>query len=244
MQNNIEALIDASNDVIREAEMHNGIARDSTLQKKTLERLTSELEVVALWKSEVILEGNEDLANVALGLECVMQFLLNEIEMWLFLKDDEPDKGWECLIKAQRFVTDAVRSHVGFKHVASHAERLDMIERLVFPPQVFTSVGMIVQSRLCSICGKDYNECNHLRGYPYMGQICYTIITKIEEVDHIAFVENPANKLCRVTHFNVPGGVRNRMTWKVEPQSTEEHDQSKAGGLKAQGIIYSTDDRN
>ncbi|MDD3381663.1 MAG: hypothetical protein PHD68_10735, partial [Rugosibacter sp.] len=67
----------------------------------------------------------------------------------------------------------------------------------------------------CSICGGDYDDCDHLIGRPYMGRFCYIIARDIS-LDHVAIVKEPADKRCRVERFNVDGGVRNRMTWRIE----------------------------
>ena len=56
------------------------------------------------------------------------------------------------------------------------------IEKLIFPPQKFTSWGIVFRSRLCSICGSEYGEgdCDHLVGKPYMGEICHTRVLELE----------------------------------------------------------------
>lgn len=105
----------------------------------------------------------------------------------------------------------------GFAHLSEHNKKLEAIEELVFPPQVFISSGMIVGKQECSICGAEYGDCNHLVGKPYMGRFCY-IIAKDLSLDHVSIVEHPADKRCRVQHFDVEGGTRNRMTWKIEPK--------------------------
>jgi hypothetical protein len=53
-------------------------------------------------------------------------------------------------------------------------------------------------------------------------------------VDHVAIVDNPANKICRVLRFSTEGGYRNRMTWRVEPG---ENNEGTTEGITAQGIV-------
>jgi hypothetical protein len=192
---------------IEEIEVLNNIARDSQLQREACKQLIGIAGRVAELKLEAIQNSDEDAANLLLGFECVIEFLKSEITMWLFLKSDQPDEAWRHLVDAQRAAGDAVRSHQGFQHLRAHVERLHQVEKLVFPPQVFTSIGIVVRCRRCSICGEEYGECAHLVGIPYMGRICHTIITELERVDHVAIVTEPANKNCRITSFSVPGGV-------------------------------------
>lgn len=153
-----------------------------------------------------------------MGCECVTLALIAELKMWLLLKEENPDDAWDELINAQMAYVDAVRAHSGFNHLTQHSERLEAIEKLIFPPQVFVSSGIIVKNQECSICGKEYGDCDHLVGRPYMGKFCY-IIARDMSLDHVAIVDHPADKRCRVKHFEVEGGTRNRMTWKIEPKA-------------------------
>lgn len=226
------------NACIEEIKVLNNIARDSQLQRDACERLNDIAGRVAELKAEAIQISDEDTANLLLGFECVVGFLKAEITMWLMLKSDQPDEAWRFLVDAQRAAGDAVRSHLGFQHLRAHVERLHQVENLVFPPQVFTSIGIIVRCRRCSICGEEYGECAHLVGKPYMGRICHTVITELERVDHIAIVTEPANKNCRITTFSVPGGMRNRMTWKIEPCPERNELKESDQGITANTILF------
>jgi hypothetical protein len=144
--------------------------------------------------------------------------------MWLLLKAGDPDEAWHKLIDAQMELADAARAHPGFPHAVEIAENMLAIEKLVFPPQKFTSWGIVFHSRQCSICDGEYGEgdCNHLVGKPYMGEICHTRVLEFERADHLAFVTHPADKHSRVVGFSVPGGRKNRMTFKVKPAPDED----------------------
>lgn len=233
-----EKLINDLNSFIEEQQIFNYITRDTELQKEACIKLSAFSERLAALKSTVLLEGDENAANLILGFECVTQFLRSQITMWILLKAEQPDEAWSHLINAQRAAGDAVRAHPGFTHLKHHVERLHAIEELVFPPQVFTSMGIIVRRRTCSICGEEYGECTHLVGKPYQGEICHTFITEIERIDHLAIVDNPANKNCRLVEFDVPEGTKNRMTWKVEPSSQKNGAQQSDAGIKAKAILY------
>lgn len=217
MSDALPRFVSSFNAIVKEAEVFLSIARDSKLQQETVEKLLAFSVSVASEKAEAIDRGDEEYANLLLGCERVLLALVAELRMWLLLKECKPDAAWDELIAAQMASIDAVRAHPGFVHVLEHNKKLQAIEELVFPPQVFISSGMIVGRQECSICGVEYGDCNHLVGKPYMGRFCY-IIPKELSLDHVSIVEHPADKRCRVQHFDVEGGKRNRMTWKIEPK--------------------------
>lgn len=212
------SLIDDLNEAISELELYNYITRDNDLQKTACQELETLLKHIKDRKQEATESLDENMANILLGYECAVAFISASISMWILLKEGKPDDAWGRLVEAQQLVADAVRAHPGFAHMEVHGQRLRAIEDLIFPSQNFLSVGIIVRKRLCSICGVQYGECNHLVGRPYMGQFCRTIVTEIDHVDHVALVSEPANKNARVVSFSVPGGRRNKMTWKVTPE--------------------------
>ena len=215
MSNDLPNFIIEFNKRVKESEIFRSIARDSELQQEACENLESVLPEIAQEKKKAIENNDEDYANLLLGCECVAKSLLNELKMGLLLKQDRPDEAWNRLVDAQMKATNAAKADDGFRHLEHHRRRLEMIEKIVFPPQVFLSAGMIIHEQECSICGEDYDECEHLAGKPYMGEFCYVTITGIH-LDHLSIVETPANKRCRITSVYVDGVWRNWMTRKIE----------------------------
>jgi hypothetical protein len=232
------------NSVIRECETFCFLPRDSELQRDARTKLQNLSAECHSLKSAAIGMHDENLANLFLGYECVIDCLHSELSMWILLKEENPDAAWDRLIAAQMAADAAARAHSGFSHLQHQSERLESIERLIFPPQVFVSAGLIVRYQECSICGAEYGYCEHLAGKPYCGEFC-CIVTKDIEANHIAVVDDPADKRCRITHFDVEGGKRNRMTWKVDPanpQNTNEPTPDSPGNgpnnpLRAQARI-------
>lgn len=205
------------NEAISECESFLFITRCSNLQREALDSIQERSKEVARAKVQAIEEDNEKYANILLGLQCATAALSSELRMYLALKDEDPDAAWDHLIDAQNALATAVRAHEGFKHCSIRWERLQKFEEVVFPLQVYTSVGTIVHVLECSICGEDYEQCQHLAGLPYMGQMCSTIVTSAE-LDHIALVETPADKRCRIQTFSLEGVQRNCMTLREEGQ--------------------------
>jgi hypothetical protein len=242
--------IDHLNGIIEECEVSSFITRDRRLQEDSCSKLSSLLNLAASLKSQAIEQGNEDAANTFLGFECVGRALHSEITMWMLLKDGKPDEAWTELISAQMNAVGAARAHNAFANLTARAEHLETIESTVFPPQVFVSAGLIVRRQECSICGSEYGDCTHVAGRPYWGRFC-AIIARDLEANHTAIVKTPADKRCRVTHFENEDGNINRMTWKAEPSEFTEDkrcipiemqnaDGSPPSVLYATAIILST----
>jgi hypothetical protein len=217
------------------------IVRDSDLQRDALADLSALATKIEDWKKRAISEQDENHANLFLGCECVIEALSAELNLWLQLKDGQPDGAWNSLINAQMATRDAVRAHKGFSHLEARAARLVNIERVVFTEQVFLSAGLIVRRQECSICNAEYEDCNHIVGMPYMGEFCRCRLLDVEP-DHIAIVKEPANKRCRVVYFNTEGGKRNRMTWRIEPGAIDDSADPDRKGLMTSGILIANSD--
>lgn len=231
MSNELPAFISSFNERVKEVEVFLCLARASELQTEACARLAELHEEVAAEQDKAIISNDEDYANLLLGCACVTQALIAELKMWILLKEEKPNAAWDQLVAAQMSSVYASRAHDGFRHLEQHYRKLLAIEQLVFPPQVFASSGFIVRHQECSICGGEYGECQHLIGKPYMGKFCYIIARDIE-LDHVSIVEHPADKRCRVEHFDVEEGTRDRMTWRVEPKK-EVHNQEDAPDQEA-----------
>ena len=221
MNESIQSIVERLNAVIREAESMTVITRCSELQQNAVESLNGLQSEILVLKNQAIEEQEEGIANMFLGYQCVCRSLIAQLEMWVLLKQEDPDSAWNKLIVAQEAAVAAVRADSGFSHVRQYYQRLEAIEELVFPPQVYTSSGTITQQLECSICGREYEDCEHLIGKPYTGEFCHVIIQDFK-LDHVAIVDHPADKRCRITSFHDEGGVRNRMTWRVEPKNANK----------------------
>jgi hypothetical protein len=149
------------------------ITRNSELQRTACSNLEEMLTAVSQDKAAAIAEGDEHFANVLLGFEALLTACAAEIKMYLFLKEDKPDAAWTELVTAQDGFEAALRADRGFgEDIAHQLQRLQKIEKLVFPPQSFLSTGWVVKDEICSICDSDYEDCGHIKGRPYMGQFC------------------------------------------------------------------------
>lgn len=236
MKMSLNEVIEQFNKVITDAEIFISPARSTKLQRQQCEILEKLLENASSFKQQAIANSDEDSANLFLGFECVIGSLVCELRMWILLKQERPNQAWDQLISAQIGVVDAGRAHRGFSHVPEKLQRLEQIEKTIFPPQSFLSAGFVAKRLDCSICGSIYGVCDHLQYKPYMGQFCYVIPHKIE-ADHVALVDTPADKRCRVISIKTEQGNRDKMSWDITPYKLDEKFSSDVA-LEINGSIF------
>ena len=63
------------------------------------------------------------------------------------------------------------------------------------------SVSFISVKSECNICKKEFSECEHIRGEPYIGKSCTEICTEMKDFHHADLVNDPDDKRCRTTHY-------------------------------------------
>jgi hypothetical protein len=178
-------------------------------------------------KQEAIQAQDENAANALLSIEFMLRAVFNELSMWIALKDDDAQQAWHCLIVAQGAVRCALKAHRLGEGVLPYADRLLRIERTVFPPQTFLSSAFLVERYDCSVCGKEYGQCDHLVGRPYMGELCSKIPRKIKNLREIAIMldADPVDKRCRmVTRRNGNGEERDTLTGLIVPPDPSKED--------------------
>ncbi len=231
------AFIASFNGVLQERCVYRYITRDSDLQRTACVELEEMLSIIAAEKAQAINTADEFFANVLLGCERLVSGTIAEIRMWLLLKEGNPDAAWTQLVRAQAGFADAMRADSGFADdVARQLDRLERIETLVFPPQTFLSTGWIVKDEICSICGGDYEDCEHVKGRPYMGRFC-TVRLVPAGVDHVALVKDPASKECRAYTIEAEGGFRNLMTFKIGADNGAPRGEAEREGVTIQGAV-------
>jgi hypothetical protein len=190
------------------------MARDTNLQAEQIACLRGIANEAEALKNIRIGAQDEEGANALLAIQCLADCQIEEMQMWLKLKADQPEEAWAHLVLAQEALGAAYRATKDIKNLDREQSRLLLLEKLLFPPQIFFSTGLLVQGLTCSICGEEYEQCDHIAGQPYWGKFCATIPQKIEP-DHAALVDAPADKRCRVAFFSDAGQKRNRMTWAL-----------------------------
>ena len=217
----LKQVVDYLNAGIAEAEVFLSPARASKLQMEQCVALDVLSYNATRVKHEAVRRGDENAANLFLGFECAIGAIRSELMMWILLKRDMPNEAWNRLVAAQMGCLDATRAHGSFADCERRLKDLEKLESQIFPPQVFLSAGFVANRLDCSICGERYSKCEHLRGKPYMGQFC-EVIHRNPRADHVAMVEAPADKRCRVVSFKTKDGHRDRLSWEISPYRDDE----------------------
>lgn len=217
MNKEIELFLKEFNEVIRECGKFCFMSRGKEFQQEAVKKLTTLKQRATSLKEQMRKVKDENSANTVLSLENLIDAMINELEMWIALKEDDPCKAWDLLINAQSAVRTAAQAHsIAIDlNAEGYANKLHLLEKFLFPPQMFFSPSFIIEKAKCSICGKEYGECEHIVGKAYMGKMCYKTITKIKEMKEVSIVEEPANKHARMLQFtNDDGAPKDLMTWR------------------------------
>lgn len=64
------------------------------------------------------------------------------------------------------------------------------------------SIGYVVKSAECSICGLDPEDCPHIRGYEYDGVVCTRRLVELE-VQEVSLVARPADPDARIERVSI-----------------------------------------
>jgi len=208
--NKYQYVFDELNKMITYLYFTRGIEFQELYVKKIDELLTR----VVNDKSKYIKERNETLSNGLLSIENMLLSTKHLFEMIIFLKQDLPSKAWESLVYAQNTLHFA---HMAAKNIfkvndGHMLEIMNVYETYIFPTQVYNSIEAIYGSSTCSICGKEYGTCNHIKGRAYMGKFCFEQVKDVKEMAGLSLVTDPASKLHRITHFSDGGVMKDTFT--------------------------------
>ena len=203
--------IQVVNETIKNCERLCFIDKEKKLQEEAIFILENLREKNGERKNEVVNLNNEEVAKHLLCTEKQLECLINELKMWVALKNDKPNDAWDFFVNAQDSA-DIVNKII---NIDGYIEKLNCLEKILFPPQNFVSTTSTVRDARCSICHHIYDECGHEAGEIYMGEICHTVVKEIKKHKEISLTEEPACKKNRITAITENGVRRDFMTWKI-----------------------------
>lgn len=130
------------------------------------------------------------------------ELLISLASYWKYVELEKFHSSWcrlqdalDCLRQLKRFYKeDSVTLWYLTRQLLS-------IEK-AYPYKLFTSCGFIFEGFECSICSQniDGDECPHIKGNIYAGEMAVAIARKIKKLDHVSLVEKPKNKRLVVGH--------------------------------------------
>lgn len=76
-----------------------------------------------------------------LSCEEMTEALINELSMWIALKDHEPAAAWDFLVNAQMATIAAMQAHAVAGHLEGYSMHLSALEKHMFPNHGFFNVS-------------------------------------------------------------------------------------------------------
>ena len=202
----LDNFIEKYNSTLHVAQSKAIYVRGIEIQQEQIRVIDNLLQDIKFHKDIAIRECNNIKSNLILCLELCASAVRNELLFLISLKEDKPDLAWQLLIRAQNEIALAIRNHpFNGDYLNGYSHRLFLYEKTLFPEMYFASRGCVVSRSKCSICNDFIEDCEHIVGYAYMGEICCQIIQEIKSIEEISLVKNPADKSCRVILFNENG---------------------------------------
>lgn len=195
---NPNLLIEEFNKMIAVSQKKAFITIGIEIQKEEIEILINYRNELNELKKEFLNRNLENEANLVYCIDNSLLAIQYELQMLVNIKEDKMSEAWENLVNAQVIYGTVVRNFpFGFECEDGYLIRLNDYEKLLFPKLHFQSVGGIIKKSHCSICEQHPSKCNHITGKLYNGELCCRVISEMQ-VEEISFVENPANKHCRM----------------------------------------------
>lgn len=115
---------------------------------------------------------------------------------WKYLESEKYYESWCKLQDALDSLRQLKRFYKEENITVSFITKQLISLEKAYPYTHFSSCGFIVESFECSLCSQniDSDECPHIKGQLYSGELAISIARKIKKLDHISIVTNPKNK--------------------------------------------------
>jgi hypothetical protein len=198
-------LIKEFNEIINIAQKKAFLTVGIEIQKDEIENLENYQQHLAKKKKEFVEKRYENEANLIYCIEKSVKVIQQEIIMLVCLKEDKMANAWDILVDAQINLGNVIRNYpFDADFLNNYKKRLENYENLLFPKMMFHSAGGIIKKSECSICGEDFENCDHIKGKLYFGESCHRIIKEME-LEEVSVVDNPANKHCRTLTIETNG---------------------------------------
>jgi hypothetical protein len=218
----VKELFEEFNEVVLKSQNLAIFARDIDLQKKEIVTLKKFIEKAENLKSQNLENFTEPELNLILCLIISADTIKLELSFLISLKNNEMEGAWGSLVTAQNNISIVARNHpISGEYLNGYVQRLDSYEKLLFPKMMFASVGGIFRETKCSICKANYEDCEHMKGKMYKGELCVREIHQMD-LEEVSVVENPANKLCRQLTVTYNGKEVDLMTLKEKTTANKE----------------------
>jgi hypothetical protein len=224
----ITEVIEKYNSICDQALILNIFVRDTSLQKNMIKELTQFKQIIKYCKNQDYMSSDipDKQINMWFHFQCVLNCLINCLNMWVYLKKYKYYEAWDSLVDAQTYIHYAIKSQdsencFGVEELQS---RLNNFENILFPDLQFLSSGLIITGGVCTICNNALENCDHIEQEIYRGKVCFRANHKIVRADHVAFVDHPEDKGCFITQIeDKNGNTIDSLTRKIIKKNTNKN---------------------
>ncbi|MBM9548423.1 hypothetical protein JWG40_15455 [Leptospira sp. 201903074] len=213
---------------------------DTTLQENILVELNQLIPWIKSAKLSLAQIGDGEKANEFLYLQSSIYSLISILKCLLNIKKNDFEKAWMDIIDAEEYIALGLRltSDPEFlNHISKHRE---MLEKTMFPKiPIYSSIGAIVKGGKCNICLTNYENCNHIEGLIYKGQLCRIVDQTNIEINHTALVKNPRDRRCIPLKIENSNQKMENIFTKIESDLSEKDLKAKShNGMLMEFIAF------
>lgn len=157
-------------------------------------------DILSRAKQECVARGDSDGAKEVWCVERALAAQTHYVSAFFKMQRKEFYGAW-CLLEQSEVTLHALKrhgAHLWVEYALDFIEQQTRRFQELFPYAMFFSIGAVVESRRCSICGAQITlrgSCDHEKGEIYDGEMCCHIIDQASLVE-ISAVPDPVNKYC------------------------------------------------
>ncbi|OZT83939.1 hypothetical protein CIK04_15395 [Vibrio sp. 03_296] len=141
---------------------------------------------------------DEQKNNVFL-FEQTFKLLQSNSQYWESIVEGDFSESWNKLQDCLDYVRRLKKFSSKESPLLSFYEKQLVALEGTYPYTLFSSIGMVVDKYICSLCGLDIDslDCPHIVGELYAGEIAYGVVQgEGAYLDHVAITEHPKDKRC------------------------------------------------
>ena len=148
---------------------------------------------------KINIQQDEDILNDFYIISRFVDFVSAYLDLWRKLLNHEFSSSWDSLQDSLNFLR--LIKKFSSINIEFFEDQLLELEK-TYPYNIFLSVGATAERIECSLCGQDIDseDCPHMKGELYGGEMAYGVVKNIVEANHVSFVSNPKDKRCVVKY--------------------------------------------
>ena len=149
MSTKLKTFVALFNSVLDRNQRYLWFTRGVEFQKQAICELQALSKKTKSMKKTTIIKKDEKAANMLLSMDSLVTATINELQMYVYLKEDNMGKAWESLVNAQSALRCACQADdTILKNIESYVQKLNLIEHAFFPQQMFNSIEAIIKKGL------------------------------------------------------------------------------------------------